>query len=152
MYKIYTNFCLAMMDIQYPVQCKELRVGLGPVQRIVQRKKVILKKRNLTIIVPITVLQVQEPVLLVVEGVVREQIPEEPAVGLEMERAAEVAQTPEPEAALVRIQAAEPEQAEMEQAAEVVQTQAAEPEQATEAVQETALHQWDKNNKCNYYK
>ena len=141
-----------MMDIQYPVQCKELRVGLGPVQRIVQRKKVILKKRNLTIIVPITVLQVQEPVLLVVEGVVREQIPEEPAVGLEMERAAEVAQTPEPEAALVRIQAAEPEQAEMEQAAEVVQTQAAEPEQATEAVQETALHQWDKNNKCNYYK
>ena len=127
-------------------------MGLGPVQRIVQRKKVILKKRNLTIIVPITVLQVQEPVLLVVEGVVREQIPEEPAVGLEMERAAEVAQTPEPEAALVRIQAAEPEQAEMEQAAEVVQTQAAEPEQATEAVQETALHQWDKNNKCNYYK
>ena len=54
--------------------------------------------------------------------------------------------------ALVRIQAAEPEQAEMEQAAEVVQIQAAEPEQATEAVQETALHRWDKSNKCNYYK
>lgn len=87
-----------------------------------------------------------------VEGAVREQILEEPAVGLEMERAAEVAQTPEPEAALVRIQAAEPEQAEMEQAAEVVQIQAAEPEQATEAVQETALHQWDKSNKCSYYK
>lgn len=87
-----------------------------------------------------------------VEGVIREQIPEEPAVGLEMERAAEVVQTLEPEAALVRIQAAEPEQAEMEQAAEVVQIQAAEPEQATEAVQETALHQWDKSNKCNYYK
>ena len=83
---------------------------------------------------------------------VREQILAELTGPAEPEAALVRIQAAEPEAALVRIQAAEPEQAEMEQAAEVVQRQEAEPEQATEAVQETALHQWDKSNKCNYYK
>ena len=85
---------------------------------------------------------------------VREQILAELTGPAELVQEAELTGPAElvQEAELVRIQAAEPEQAEMEQAAEVVQRQAAEPEQATEAVQETALHQWDKSNKCNYYK